>query len=758
MKKLFEYQENAMKELIDNTKKLLPKKNNKIIVFQSPTGSGKTFIITKYIENLINEINNDICFLWLSIGKGQLHKQSMKAVQEEISKEIECSLLEEEFFGTKNKINKNEIVFASWQKIKLKDNYTGKWKALVMKEKETINFIEVLENTRINNRKIILIIDESHAGTKTEKSIELINEIIKPNMTIEMSATPINDKSNANIIVNPTDVIEAGIIKKEIIINNEIDKIPTNNLDSQKLIILAAIQKREELKKLYEAENSNVNPLVLIQLPNSSIGNELKQEIEQLLKENNITEENKKLAIWLNDEKINNEYEKLKPNNSKVECLIFKQAIDTGWDCPRAQILIKFRETKNIVFEIQTVGRILRMPEAKHYNDERLNASYIYTNIKNIEVKKETYNPSIIKSQKSMVKKDYKPIKLLSYYNRRIDNGTIESDFIQIFIHTFLRYFMIDENKKRQNYKQNIEKFEKIGINKEFNKMDSLINNITINPTSLENQKTTNYNIINVEMSNIDLQANFDKIIKDNLNGYVPRKSLPTIKKAIYYTMNKYLKKETAKDGIIYIQKIIVNNKEIFSKIIDESIKDYKIINNNKINKNNDLWIDNWQIEETKNYNPNNYIEIKSKLSLYQPLYIELNSASKINEDELSFIKYLDKQNKIIEWFFVNGSEHSQKNFAIKTITNKSFQPNFIVKYKDGKIGIFDIKKTKSIPNSLKSNTLQKYIKEENKKGKKLFGGLIYKDNNNFKIYTKSNYIEYEKNPTEWEDIDNINK
>jgi len=42
-------------------------------------------------------------------------------------------------------------------------------------------------------------------------------------------------------------------------------------------------------------------------------------------------------------------------NNSKVEFLIFKTAIATGWDCPRAQILVRFREVKSIQFEIQTI-------------------------------------------------------------------------------------------------------------------------------------------------------------------------------------------------------------------------------------------------------------------------------------------------------------------------------------------------------------------------------------------------------------------
>ena len=62
------------------------------------------------------------------------------------------------------------------------------------------------------------------------------------------------------------------------------------------------------------------------------------------------------LAIDLNEEKINNERKILCQKNNRVDFLIFKQAIDTGWDCPRAHILIKFRE-QNIIFELQTVGK-----------------------------------------------------------------------------------------------------------------------------------------------------------------------------------------------------------------------------------------------------------------------------------------------------------------------------------------------------------------------------------------------------------------
>ena len=136
----------------------------------------------------------------------------------------------------------------------------------------------------------------------------------------------------------------------------------------------------------------------LIQIPNSTYGEEKRNAVEKFLRKKGVTTENGKLAVWLSDEKINESYEELNPLDSKVEYLIFKMAIDTGWDCPRAQVLLKFREVNSITFEIQTVGRILRMPEAKHYKDEDLNRAFVYSNIQSIAIKKEIYNPNIIKS------------------------------------------------------------------------------------------------------------------------------------------------------------------------------------------------------------------------------------------------------------------------------------------------------------------------------------------------------------------------
>ncbi len=66
--------------------------------------------------------------------------------------------------------------------------------------------------------------------------------------------------------------------------------------------------------------------------------------------------------------------------NGTPAFLLMKQAIATGWDCPRAKILVKLREGGDESFQIQTIGRIRRMPERKHYMFcYTLNNCYIYT-------------------------------------------------------------------------------------------------------------------------------------------------------------------------------------------------------------------------------------------------------------------------------------------------------------------------------------------------------------------------------------------
>ena len=89
------YQETAVGELVATVKTLLKKEGQKkVCVFQAPTGSGKTIMTAKFIEEIIKElIDEDLCFVWVSIGKGDLHLQSKRSLEEVLVARRECRSL-----------------------------------------------------------------------------------------------------------------------------------------------------------------------------------------------------------------------------------------------------------------------------------------------------------------------------------------------------------------------------------------------------------------------------------------------------------------------------------------------------------------------------------------------------------------------------------------------------------------------------------------------------------------------------------------
>lgn len=762
MKELKRYQEEAIEELLTHSNLFFNKEDKKTIVFQSPTGSGKTFTIARYMLELVNSKDRDLCFLWISIGSGELHKQSMKSVKREIGDVLTCTLLENEFFGSRQVINQNEVVFVNWEKIKIKDKDTGDFKNVVMKKKETINFPEVLKNTRDIGRQIVLIIDESHLSSTTSRAKEIRDEIIVPDLTIEMSATPVLiNNMHAKVEVNPTHVISEGMIKKEIIINQDIEKIVDDEIDSERLILESAYQKREELAKKYKEQGTNINPLVLIQIPNSTAGELKKESSMKFLEEKGITRENGKLAMYLDGDTLDKNSDELVPLDGKFEYLIFKEAIGTGWDCPRAQILVKFRETNSITFEIQTVGRILRMPEAKHYMDETLNKAYVYTNIQSIAIKKEVYNPNIIKTICSKRKDSYTSTPLKSYYRNRVDFGDITSSFYTVFEHYFCEYFEIKQIQENEltDYYSNSEKLNAKGIITEYQKNDGIISNLKIASDKVDDDiKFNTTDLLAVGISPADLEIKYEQIIANNLNGFAPKRSIPTVKQAILYTFNKYLNLKSARGGIMYIQNLVVSNELHFNTILNKATDKYKIVHEMEVNDRCDEeFIEEWEIEPTKNYNPETNVELKSKLSLYQPLYIETKSG-KVDQLEVDFMEYLDKNENSIDWFWKNGAEHMKTNFGIQKSDKSTFQPDFLIKFKDGKIGIFDTKAISynEADNEIKSNALYKYISEERYRGKNLIGGLIVKDGNKFKYFEEPLYETYAEAKDKWKDFDDL--
>lgn len=126
------------------------------------------------------------------------------------------------------------------------------------------------------------------------------------------------------------EVKEEEMVKNSVRLNYHLGK--TQGSTNDELIIKTALEKRQELKKHYEDENSDVNPLVLIQLPDSRKGmHDRKDHIIKLLDTKfGVNTNNGKLAIYLPDKDSKINLENIEKNTNEVEVLIFKQAITVG--------------------------------------------------------------------------------------------------------------------------------------------------------------------------------------------------------------------------------------------------------------------------------------------------------------------------------------------------------------------------------------------------------------------------------------------
>lgn len=694
------YQEEAVEKLKDKVNELLEFSENKVCVFKAPTGSGKTIMMAEMLKRLVTQRtdNKKISFIWISVR--QLHNQSKDKLERyfEDTRVIKCSNFED--LEDKN-IGENEILFFNWESINKKENI------YVRENEQDNNLSNVINNTKEEGREIILIIDESHHTAKSERSKEIITEI-NPKVTIEVSATP--HLTGHLVEVDFNKVILDEMIKKEISINPEIDKEKIKgNVDE--LVIKCALNKREELLKNYQKEKSNINPLILIQLPDKKTGvMDRKEDIEHILRSKfNITEENGKLAKWLSEDKTPN-LANIEKNDSDVEVLIFKQAISLGWDCPRAQILVLFREWQSIIFSIQTVGRIMRMPEWKHYENDELNKGYVYTNLINIEIAEDIAKDYLTIYDAKRDDKIYKKLELNSIYLKRQREKTrLSGEFSKIFL---------DIAKK--------EKLDK-RINK---KPYELINEIMVDGKIIkldEAQVIKSDKEIKVKISPKELQYRFELFIHSLCGEFAPADSSGRIRTALYKAFEIILEVRDWDE----VQKLILSkeNYKIIIDLINRAKECYKVEIVEKLSEQKEEIPIIWEIPNKIEYN-SRYKKMNYQKNIMIPSYFKEGS-----KPENDFIQLLEEKDNKIIWWFKNG-EGEKKWFAIKYSDEngieRAFYIDFVIFMEDGNIWLFDTKAgmtAKSQETKHKAEALEKYIEKENKKGKKLSGGIaVWKD------------------------------
>lgn len=354
--KLFDFQ-------TTHEEKLLVKcADHEELILSAPTGAGKTVLVSKFIDDYLDENPNTV-FLWLCPGAGGLEKQSQESFRE-----VTSGISDGDVYSFINESDpRGKVFFINWDKINRASN-------VVLKEGEHRDLMSKILFCHINNIDIFMLIDEEHKYQATAN--EYIGNI-QPRHVLRISATPVSKGDHTEIIPDD-EVIAEGLIAAGISINEGVSAAieDNNNLDDDLLLLDLADKKRKEIQAEYDRRGLRIKPLVLIQFPNGY--DEWIERVKRALDDLGYSENFGLVTSWFSGNHPDNPDE-IRKLDGQYAFLLFKQAIATGWDCPRAKILVKLREGGTERFNIQTVGRVRRMPERTHYDCPLIDNCYVYT-------------------------------------------------------------------------------------------------------------------------------------------------------------------------------------------------------------------------------------------------------------------------------------------------------------------------------------------------------------------------------------------
>lgn len=696
------FQEKAVSKLKDNFLMLWKSETRGAnLILKSPTGSGKTTMLAQFLRDLTGEprfTNADVAFLWIT--KGSLAQQSKDKLFSYYDGASENKLLDMNDLRD-GLLPRNAVFFINWEKLVSK---SAENRILRTDGDTTTSFDTYIDATHAKGREIVLIIDEEHLAANTVLASELIQNVIKPRIIIGISATPQNSGA-MTVEVPRQDVIESGLLKEKIIFQTEEDlrKYAGTETNQDEILLELAWQKRLELVQHYKDIGEKINPLVLIQLPNDDkasveTGTSKRDIVVAFLKGKGVTDD--EIAVWLDKDKIN--LTGIVENESPVSFLLFKQAAATGWDCPRAGVLVMFREIKNATFAIQTVGRILRMPQARHYTIPALNLGYPYTNYKRNEVVA-TYDKNGIGENRptiyeSVRKEHIVPLKLETTTSARNDYNDLGDSFQTAFGQVANEYFDI---KDSFDIRKRIAKIESKGLNLKPDITSDIITGVEIDDydnfvSELKAEGSSQAQTVSLH----DIERLYNlycfKIISeqtDDQTKYAPARSWGPLKSAL----NVWFGNNTQLDRADYYKVImsdLMSTDSVLIEVINKALLHYRPLRTKEVAKkaeqNRERSVANIEVPVANDRFTDLCEELDVKRNVYDHFYIGKDYKGKKNEEK--FLRFIDDNENVV-WWHKNG-DHGSLYFAVPYMDGeieKLFYPDWFIKTKD-KVWIVDTK------------------------------------------------------------------
>lgn len=782
------FQEKAIDSLLWWVKRLWRNEGQQQnLTFKAPTGSGKTYMTGRLICELAHQPDwqQDVAFVWITFSD-DLAMQSRDKFRDYFAPNIPGRLLTISDFDL-GRLEKNDVMFLNWQKLvsrKAENRVNRRPDDERMLKEQGYYYEDVVEQTHADGREIILVIDESHKNVTTASMRDVIQPM-DPKLIIRVSATPerepsatdVNHFREGYVEINRQEVVDAGMIKAEVVCQTEEDLRKQSGQDLDESLVKMAMEKRAELKLQIDHFGLAVNPLVLIQLPNDDAvyGDNIVQTKEEivtgLLLRNGVAQEN--IACWFDQKK---KPEGIEDNNSNYEYLLFKVAAGTGWDCPRAQILVMFREVKSATFHTQTVGRILRVPVRGVSGCDIFRTGYLYTNYQRNEVnvpeQSNTNKPKLYLAENRKGEDFEIDVKLNTEYIPRIDYGDLgrADKFQACLVSEFNIFFCITDNdifsQRRKRLEQkgmllNPRITRDIIVNAKFEDIDQISTDIL----KLGDDA-------NVELSRNDAEKTFGlicvQLLREQEDDNTKIKNVSRSWSILKSALRIWLKQVVPNLSDDQCYRIFIKDFEcadggLIRRAFFEMLKAYKPNlakqKNSRKEQAEKQEVETFVVKKRYAYT-DDYEALEMKRCLFRPFYIRKNYKGRKTEQE--FAEFLDAQ-ETVDWWMKNGD--SGKDFlSIRYESSEDgethlFYPDWIVHYYDGTIGIYDTKggiTASSQDTHDKANELQRRIKilnGWNRENIRYIGGIVCKRNGMWMLNKEPQYSYQSRSMDEWEQM-----
>ena len=411
---LFDFQEDALAKLrnkLTTARMLASVDNPQAVSFSAPTGAGKTIIMTALFENIFFgqpgfDAQSNATILWIS-DIPDLNEQTRLKIEGKSERIRVRQLVTIDASYDSEQLEGGHIYFMNTQKL-------GSEKLLTRKgDGRQYTIWETLTNTaRIASDRYYVIIDEAHRGMRTGKAAENAQTIMQRfllgssddglcqmPLVIGISATPDRFEKLLSgtthtvhkVNVKAEDVRDSGLLKDRILIH-----YPDSASQAEMTLLSEAANRWQVIEKRWSTYCQNqdeevVWPILVIQVedgPNKILTKTnlstclatLESAIGRRLREDEIAHTFNDIGNLDVDGRSVRRIEASRIEEERnIGVVLFKMSLSTGWDCPRAEVMMSFRRAKDHTYIAQLLGRMVRTPLARRVEvDATLNEVHLF--------------------------------------------------------------------------------------------------------------------------------------------------------------------------------------------------------------------------------------------------------------------------------------------------------------------------------------------------------------------------------------------